>query len=582
MDNLKDDTSVRVAVHAGLVICAAGILIALASSQNTAPSPAGPPTATPLPPNAIGISIVTNDTKAEWLGVVTDAFNEKLVKTSAGHDILVQMIQESSPAPTVKKIVAGELQPTMWSPADISWVEQANRLLKEQGKPALVSETCPRIVYAPTGFMMWRPMAQALGWPDKPVGWKTIIELAGDPQGWAKYGHPEWGQFKFGHTHPEQSSTGFNMLVSLAYAAAGKTEGLTPADVRSAAVVEAFRQLERDTYHYGTSTKGLSTVMALRGPGYLHATTSTEVSMLKTAEVQKDALRFPLAFVFPAEGTVWMDNPACLLGTSWVSAEQREAAQLYRDYLLGFEAQDKAVQIGLRPAVEGVPLHAPIALENGTDPRVSPRTVPPVVNVSAETQQAIIDVFKETKKKATVILVLDTSGSMAGTKIRGAAAATQNFVTRLDADDKVLLYTFKRSVPNQVGELGSASSVRSQLQKELQNPSTNSDTPLYDSVCQAVSAAEAAKSQDHRAGEQRLYGVVVLTDGQENVSKQKDVFSCLPAGEDVEGVKVFTIAYGSDADADLLKRIAERTNGKAFKADPATIDQVYLAISAEQ
>ena len=77
-------------------------------------------------------------------------------------------------------------------------------------------------------------------------------------------------------------------------------------------------------------------------------------------------------------------------------------------------------------------------------------------------------------------------------------------------------------------------------------------------------------------------GIAVLTDGIENASSQKDVFACLPTGEDVEGVKVFTIAYGKDADAKLLKQIAERTNGKTFSGDPATIEQVYLAISAEQ
>ena len=58
---------------------------------------------------------------------MTERFNQSAVKTSAGHRIVVQMIQESSPEPTVEKIVAGNLQPTLWSPADISWVEQANR-----------------------------------------------------------------------------------------------------------------------------------------------------------------------------------------------------------------------------------------------------------------------------------------------------------------------------------------------------------------------------------------------------------------------------------------------------------------------
>lgn len=98
----------------------------------------------------------------------------------------------------------------------------------------------------------------------------------------------------------------------------------------------------------------------------------------------------------------------------------------------------------------------------------------------------------------------------------------------------------------------------------------------------AVNSAEIARREDNSNGEHRLYGVVVLTDGRENYSRQKDVFACLPTGEDVEGVKVFTIAYGDDADAELLNKIAERTNGKTFKGDPATIEQVYLAISAEQ
>jgi Ca-activated chloride channel family protein len=319
--------------------------------------------------------------------------------------------------------------------------------------------------------------------------------------------------------------------------------------------------------------------MANRGPSYLHAATSSETSMLKTAEVQKDVLRFPLAFVFPAEGAFWMDNPACIIDASWVSAEQREAARTYRDYLLGFEAQDKAVQIGLRPAAANVPLHAPISLENGTDPRVSPQTVPPLANVSAETQQAIIDVFKETKKKATVVLVLDRSTSMTGDKLGNAITATRNFIYRLAPEDKVHLYYFDSGLeyagPNE--DQG-----RKAVFKELSQVRPGSATALNDALCAGVATAEADRKADRTAGAQRLYGVVLLSDGQENASKLKDVFACLPSGEDADGVKVFTIAYGDDADASLLKKIAERTNGKTFEGDPATIEQVYLAISAEQ
>ena len=68
---------------------------------------------------------------------------------------------------------------------------------------------------------MFRPMAEALGWPDKPIGWDTIVDLAADPQGWAKYGHPEWGAFKFGHTHPGKSNSGLLILTDLAYSVLG-------------------------------------------------------------------------------------------------------------------------------------------------------------------------------------------------------------------------------------------------------------------------------------------------------------------------------------------------------------------------
>ena len=49
-----------------------------------------------------------------------------------------------------------------------------------------------------------------------------------------------------------------------------------------------------------------------------------------------------------------------------------------------------------------------------------------------------------------------------------------------------------------------------------------------------------------------------------------------------EGVKIFTIAYGEDANKDLMLRIANRTYGKTFTGDPASIENIYNSISAEQ
>jgi Ca-activated chloride channel family protein len=87
------------------------------------------------------------------------------------------------------------------------------------------------------------------------------------------------------------------------------------------------------------------------------------------------------------------------------------------------------------------------------------------------------------------------------------------------------------------------------------------------------------------AGEERLYGVVVLSDGEDTASKislDNLISTCLPSGEDVAGIKVYTIAYGSGADQKILKMISTQTNGKMFVSGVDNIREIYLSISAEQ
>jgi len=252
--------------------------------------------------------------------------------------------------------------------------------------------------------------------------------------------------------------------------------------------------------------------------------------------------------------------------------------------LLAREQQEKAVDNYLRPVDSSIPLHAPIALENGTDPDVTQADVPPLPSPSGPAADALIDLFLLTKKKATILLVLDTSGSMAGDKIKNATEAAANFILRLEPDDEVVVMPFSSSV-NELQPSGPAREAAEGLSQQVRGLNANGGTALHDAICRAVQRSTELQAADEAAGEKRLYGIVVLTDGldQGSTTSREQMFNtCLPTGEDVEGVKVFTIAYGGDADKDLLKQIAERTNGKTFSGDPATIESVYLAISAEQ
>ncbi len=530
----------------------------------------------------VTIYLESASTKEDWINAVTEDFNAKQFKTASGKVVSV-IVNHGNSGGSQQAILDGEIQPVMWSPGDQSWIDGANQVWQElHGKP-LIPEDCPQSVLAPIGIGMWRPMAEALGWPDQPISWETLVTLANHPEGWGSYGHPEWGQFKFGHTHPDFSNSGMLTMTALAYDALGQTDNLTFELAKSQPVVDAMRDIEQITYHYGRQSRNLATKMIERGPSYLHATNITEAELLRLNRDNAGQMDFPLAFIFPAGGTFWTEQPLCILDGDWVTNEQQEAARIYRDFLLAPEQQARVVDFGLRPVSPEIPLHAPIALENGTDPSVTPDTVPALPSPSAEVVQAISDVFHEVKKKATVAVVLDTSGSMRGDKISSARDATSDFILNMAKDDRITGFAFHSTIFELVPS-GQAGEVKEELATAVSNLFAQGDTALFDAVCHAVTYINEQKAADLIAEDRRLYGVVVLSDGDDTISKltENDMFNCLPTGEDVEGTKIFTIAYGEDADIELLKRIANRTNGVMYEGDPESLQDVYLAISAEQ
>ncbi|HUF38258.1 MAG TPA: VWA domain-containing protein [Anaerolineales bacterium] len=539
--------------------------------------------ATPeAPAGSVVVDISSSNTKENWMDELVSRFNAEAHETSDGNVIFVRVAHVTSGGSQLA-ILDGASQPQVWSPGDQSWVDGANTVWRDRTGRPLVTEACPLTVLAPSGFAMWRPMAEALGWPDTPISWDDLVDLAANPDGWISLGHPEWGTFKFGHVHPTYSNVGLQMMTALVYSTVGETAGLTPEMVYSDPVVEAFTKVELNTWHYGIQSRNLIERMIVRGPNYLHAVTTSEAEMLKTNEERAGELRFPLAFIFPAEGTFWSEHPYCILDADWVSDEQGEAARIFLDYMLARPQQELAIDNFLRPIDETIPLHSPLALADGTDPRVTTAVVPPLESPSAEAAEAVKDVFFLTKKKATVILLLDTSGSMEGDKIKEAVESSVNFVERLDPNDEIYIMTFGGDIIK-LSQGGRAGVVAEALAVTLRGLFADGNTPLYDAVCDANDYMNDLKAEHDAAGERRLYGIVLLSDGDDTSSNRTEnqMFGCLPSGEDVEGIKIFTIAYGEDADTDLMLRIANRTNGLSFTASPASIDRIYNSISAEQ
>jgi Ca-activated chloride channel family protein len=532
----------------------------------------------------VTVTVASAVTKQKWLAAGVAEFKAAGITTADGRpiDIVTSNVLSGD---SMLQIAAEQLQPVVWSPGETTWVDQLNERWSRTRPKPIASAPCAPTVLTPVGLAMWQPMAEALGWPERPVSLKALIELANDPEGWARYGHPEWGRLKLGHTHPQYSSAGLLFLAQSVYATLGKTAGLTSEDVYAPQVEEALRTLAQNTTKYGMVTTDLLANMARGGPAFLHVTSAFEEGAVRFNVEREAELRFPLAFIFPQEGTFWSEQPYCILdGAPWVDAAEAEAAKLFLDFLRSDRMQGLASTHFVRPFSGAADPGGALTVGNGTAPAATPQTVPDLDIPTPEVSEAIIDQFLTTKRKATVLLVLDTSGSMQGERIKTATEATAEFLKRLDPRDRVGLISFSTNV-TLAEPVADVSGVAETLRNRVLGLVADGDTNLNGAVCAATQLIGQEAARDRAAGDNRLYGIVLLSDGMDTVGEisQTRMFqTCLRHREGEEGPKIYVIAFGEGTDEELLTRLAAETNGTKFAADPASISQTYLRISAEQ
>ena len=175
--------------------------------------------------NAIHVSFLYSPEKEALIAPLVRQFNAG-DHQSGGKPVFVDAAVVAS-GDAATKIARGKLKPVAWSPASSLW----GRLLNFQSDSGWVPQDNPSLVRTPLVIAMWEPLARALGYPKQNVGFKQILALALDKKGWADYGKPQFGQFKLGHTNPDFSTSGLDAVAAEYYAATGKREGLTVADV---------------------------------------------------------------------------------------------------------------------------------------------------------------------------------------------------------------------------------------------------------------------------------------------------------------------------------------------------------------
>jgi len=217
---------------------------------------------------------------------------------------------------------------------------------------------------------------------------------------------------------------------------------------------------------------------------------------------------------------------------------------------------------------------APIDAQHGVNPN-EPKTtleVPPV-----DVIDRILSLWKANKKTADVVLALDTSGSMnEERKMENARLGAHQFVSVMgDADTLSLLpfstecnWAFQDVILGQPGKTKANTVVDSLF--------AGGDTSLYDAIRMGYEHLKARGSEG-----KKIQAVVVLTDGADTNSKTRlnDLIHEVQFNGENSTIRVFTIAYGSDAKKDVLQQIADATQAKSYEGTPNTIVGVFRDVS---
>ena len=469
------------------------------------------------------------------------------------------------------RIADERLKPVVWSPASSLW----GRLLNFEADREIAPRENEPIVRTPLVIAMWEPMARALGWPEKRVGFDDILRLARDERGWAAFGRPEFGPFKLVHTNPDFSTAGLSAVVAEYYAATGKKEGLTEAEVTSSKARRTVRQIERSIVHYGDTTLFIADQMREKGPGYASAVAMEEVTLLDF-NADRDGPR-QADRALPGGGHVLLRQPVHRArravgdaragrGRAGVPALPRRA-----DHARGRGRR----RASARPTARRRPSR-PINEENGADPDEPERVLGlPEPRVLA----AIKDSWRADRKPADILLVLDTSGSMNDeNRLARAKDGLEVFFDQIAPQDSVGLVTFS-DVIRPLLPIRPFKDARPELERTVRDLFADGGTAFYDAT------AEAYDSMRRDAGDERINAVVLLTDGEDTDSTTSPDALVQRLREGSEGagqVRVFTIAYsaGAEGAAEALKEIAQASGGQAYESDTDDIESVYRSISS--
>lgn len=242
-----------------------------------------------------------------------------------------------------------------------------------------------------------------------------------------------------------------------------------------------------------------------------------------------------------------------------VNASGESASDLTVHYVEGIPAEDQATY--------NVKAYLSVVDSSGMPVRSLPAEA---FSLAEDAQKVeITNVATIAEEPINIVLVMDNSGSMAGTGIAGAKAAAVTFVSGLKSNDQLSIVTFDENVRIQMDFTNDRDAIANEIASIDAIPGTGSC--LYDAAYAAVQSVSAVPSENR--------AVILLTDGRDETANGTscsrhtvdDVISL--ASGTINRTPIYTLGLGPQMDDTVLQRLADLTGGR-FLFSPDSLDLI--------
>jgi Ca-activated chloride channel homolog len=461
--------------------------------------------------------------------------------------------------------------PDVWVPDSSMWLVRLSAAAS-----GFAPDNRRSLARSPVVVAMPEPVAASVGWPEKKLGWKDLLQKI-----------TTGTDLRTGIVEPTRDAAGLSGLLALSAAAGGAgpdAQKITAGALRALATGRsALRQDLLARFPRSADPASIATSLGA-------------AALSEEDVIQYNATKPPiqLAALYLNPPPISLDYPYAIM--PGIDPAKAAAAAGFFDVLQDAAFRDRLGAQALRApdgtwgagfaAPKGAP--SPAGSAAPTAPSSGGGKAAGVLN--PEIVDRVLSTWTAVTLPSRMLAVVDISGSM-GAKVPTAGGATRQQVTIAAAekglalfDDNwaVGLWTFSTDLDGdkdyrELVPIGPLSSQRSRLLAASRSirPKPGGRTGLYDTVLAAYKAVQ----EDWEPG--RVNSVVLLTDGQnDNASglTQQQLLAALKKAVDPKRpIQVVIVGISSEVSQPELESITKVTGGGVFVTeDPAKIGDIFL------